>query len=118
MQVTINTLPTLAEFNRKLSKKQVKLAEYISEAIKLSALSVEAEAKKVTPVDTGRLRASIYTSIYKDYAVVQPKTDYAIFVHEGTRYMKGRPFMMQGLNNSKDKIKGFFETAIKRALNS
>lgn len=57
---------------------------------------VEAESKKITPVKTGRLRASITTDIGHLRAKIAPHTDYAGFVHWGTRYMKARPFMIWG----------------------
>lgn len=64
------------------------------------AFDVEREAKQVTPVDTGRLRASIFTSIGNLEARIQPNTNYAIFVHEGTRYMTARPFMQIGFEKA------------------
>lgn len=61
---------------------------------------VEAESKKVTPVKTGRLRASIMTDIGNLRAKIAPHTDYAGFVHWGTKYMKARPFMIWGFEGA------------------
>ena len=94
----------------------VKLEKNFSKALAKAAFLVEGMSKKRTPVDTGRLRSSIYTSIKSNYAVVQPKTDYAVYVHEGTYKMKARPFMKWGLEDSETKIKDIFGDAIKASI--
>ncbi len=62
------------------------------------AASVERFAKQLTPVDKGRLRASIHFSPpdFRMQSVVSTNTDYAVFVHEGTKFMRGRPFLKYG----------------------
>ena len=67
-------------------------------AIKKSIRVIERESKKVSPVDTGRMRASITDGIlFKSlYGEIGPTTKYAIYVHEGTRYVTSRPFMRWG----------------------
>lgn len=58
-------------------------------ASEASALLIEGAAKRLTPVDTGRLRASIATSLgvgaLAGGAIVQTNVNYAIYVHEGTK---------------------------------
>lgn len=65
------------------------------------AVKVESAAKARCPVDTGRLRSSITWRIEVDskgvVAIVGTNVEYAFFVHEGTRYMAGRPFLHEGL---------------------
>jgi HK97 gp10 family phage protein len=66
---------------------------------------VETAAKQYAPVDTGRLRASITTALfsvpYDPYLAVRVGTDvdYAVYVHEGTRYMAERPFLENALRD-------------------
>lgn len=66
---------------------------------------VETAAKQKAPVDTGRLRASITTALfsvpYDPYLAVRVGTDveYATYVHEGTGYMMGRPFLEEALRD-------------------
>lgn len=65
-------------------------------------LRVQSTAKRLCPVDTGRLRSSIQTTPpfdEGDHITVSVGTnvEYAIFVHNGTRYMRGRPFLTQAL---------------------
>ncbi len=68
----------------------------MTKKIKELAFLIERDSKKVTPVDTGRLRASIGVTLKPMLAIVQPDTNYAFFVHEGTRYMMARPYMLWG----------------------
>jgi len=74
------------------------------EIINKLAYSIERFAKQVTPVDTGRLRSSIgvSNSIREFSAIVQTNVKYASFVHEGTRYMRARPFMELGAKYAVD----------------
>lgn len=59
---------------------------------------IMAESKRVAPVDTGRLRSSGHvkppetrgTTVTVELAY---GTDYAVYVHEGTRRMKGRKYL-------------------------
>ena len=84
--------------------------EFITEmdkSVKRSAYLVEGESKKVTPVDTGRLRASINSVFSILQAIIAPHTNYAIYVH------RRKPFMQWGAENAIDDIKREFERAVK-----
>ena len=87
-----------------------------------SAFTVEREAKILSPVDTGRLRASIATSLgILDQgltSIVSTNVEYAIYVHEGTRRMRGRPFMKQAAEGSIPKIQAFYNDAIQEAISA
>lgn len=78
------------------------LIKRLSEGIRGYALLVERGSKIFSPVDTGRMRASIGTSMGMTpnslRAFVQTNVDYAIYVHEGTYKMRARPFMKWGLD--------------------
>lgn len=65
-------------------------------------IRVQNQARRLCPVDTGRLRASIGVSQRRAsnggvMAVVGTNVEYALYVHEGTRYMVGRPFLRDAL---------------------
>ena len=72
------------------------------------AFRVERFAKQLTPVDTGRLKSSIGTGmlIGRIGAMVSTNTEYAIFVHEGTKYMRARPFMAKGIDMAQAYMRG------------
>ena len=81
-----------------------------NKAIHLAGLTARGVAKKNCPVGTpestgiknyhgGRLRQSIMVdnSTFLE-STVGTNVYYAIFVHEGTRKMRGRPFLRQGFD--------------------
>ncbi len=92
--ITITINPDLETLARKFGKTDIR--GFIGNKIKELSFLVERESKKVTPVDTGRLRASIGVSLRPFSATIRPRTNYAVFVHEGTKYMRARPFMLWG----------------------
>ena len=69
--------------------------------LKKMGMFLVAEAKKRCPVDTGRLRGSIQYYLSKiwgkNYLTIGATAEYAIFVHEGTRKMRKRPFIKDGI---------------------
>ncbi|MCK5019589.1 MAG: hypothetical protein KAS32_21200 [Candidatus Peribacteraceae bacterium] len=66
---------------------------------------IEGASKPLTPIDTGRLRSSYRTRFRPLAGHLIVNTNYAIFVHEGTRFMERRPFLQDGVTDSQDRIK-------------
>lgn len=93
-----------------------KLSSAVAVAIKKSAFLVEREAKLESPVDTGRLRASIYTDITPTQATISPYVNYAVFVHEGTRYIRSNPFLNRASKNAEPTIQDIFDQEISNAI--
>lgn len=60
-------------------------------------------SKKLSPVDTGRLRSGIHWRVEKSpgdvRGIIEDPVKYAPFVHEGTRRMKARPFIRNAIVN-------------------
>lgn len=119
--LNIKTIPSFKKvggaFTRMGNKKHLK------EALTQFSFLIESESKKVAPVDTGRLRASIFTRIQGFSATIKPNTNYAGFVHWGTRYMRARPFMKWGFSkadstmwNGKSPFTATFEKGIKQEI--
>lgn len=106
MDIKVSFKPSLASLGKSIGDADI--AKLLREQINSIALRVERYAKQLTPVDTGRLRASIGTSwtIQGLGAIIQTNTDYAVYVHEGTRYMRGRPFMERGADMAAQNIEG------------
>lgn len=86
--------PELSAISRAF--RDFKLGLSLQKQIERYAFAIEAGAKTTAPVDTGRMRASIMTDIGNLRAKVAPHVDYAAFVHEGTRFIAPRPFMIWG----------------------
>ena len=80
----------------KLTRYQKIVRRKVSSAIETAVDRILKAAQNHCPVDTGRLRASLY-KVFEDVAlhgeVRTDSTHYAKFVHFGTRYMKARPFL-------------------------
>lgn len=56
-------------------------------------------------LDTGLMRSSVRTKRFtEDEVVVGTNVGYAIYPHEGTRFMKARPFIPVGWENETDKV--------------
>lgn len=118
------SIPNLPKFQRALSKFPELASKEIKNALTKSLYQIVRETKPLTPVDTGRLRGSIGDSsegifkVEKVSATVGTNVKYAIYVHEGTRYMQGRPFLAEGAKKSINAIKGFFKDAYNNVFNN
>lgn len=86
-------------------------------AIKQSVILVERESRLRTPVATGFLRASHQSRFQPLRAEIEPTAHYAIYVHEGTRKMRSRPFLFQAVAVAEKSIQTFFTSAVQRVLN-
>ncbi|KAA0004644.1 MAG: HK97 gp10 family phage protein [Thermoplasmata archaeon] len=111
----------LKELREAFKRAPLKTKDEINKAIAKSGFLVERESKKITPVDTGRLRASIRTDLMPMKAVIAPHTDYAIYVHENLRARHKPPgqakYMEKGKQKAEPKIEDFFKQAINNVLN-
>lgn len=67
----------------------------VRQAVATAALLTESDAKRLAPVDTGRLRSAIHTELSSNglRATVVAETNYALFVETGTRYQRAQPFL-------------------------
>lgn len=100
ININVSVEPSLDKVARAFG--DVDLPAFIErEIVTKLAFQVERFSKQVTPVRTGLLRAGIGVSNpiggqMESLAYVNTNSSYAIFVHEGTRYMRARPFMEWG----------------------
>jgi len=116
MSIKINLSSNADEVSRAMKKKPKQVGFHMAIAIKKSAFLVEQFAKEVTPYRFGTLQRSIASDIYPTIATIAPHTNYAVFVHEGTRYMTGRPFMKRGYKMAQAQIRRVFSKELKKAL--
>lgn len=99
------------------------VASTINAGMKEAAFEVERAAKqRITSgperaIKTGALRGSIGVSSVLPYkATVIAGQRYGIFVHEGTRYMRARPFLAKGLKDAVPKIEKIFGKRIRTVI--
>lgn len=109
-----------------------------SKAVEKSVDAISGNAGIQSAVDTGRLRASISYILPdgekgdsglittnqqvgdklsgkadKDSVFVGSNVEYAIYVHEGTKGMAGRPFLRLGIDNMKEDAQEMAERVLK-----
>lgn len=113
VQVRITNLPEIRSAFRMAPKLT---ARALTTAIQKSAFLIERESKVRTPVATGFLRASHRSTFAPLKATIEPTAHYAIFVHEGTRYMRRRQFLLEGVQSSEQRIQRFFVDAVQVVL--
>jgi HK97 gp10 family phage protein len=87
----------------KSNRKQVEaeLKRQLQRRNEAAGIMVESAAKRLAPVDTGRLRASITHDSDEDGAVVGTNVEYAPMQELGTSTQPGTPFLVPGLLGSK-----------------
>lgn len=103
------------------------IGKRIDRAIKRSGVFVAGKTKEhITsgtdmwkpPIDTGAMRRGIAPSFAPLKATIRPSpiTDYAIFVHEGTRFMQERPFFTITAKREQVSVEKFFNKELAEAI--
>ena len=87
----------------------------IKNGLESIGLTAEGHAKKITPVDTGRLRNSMAHAVDDDAAYIGTNTSYAIFVETGARGRKGVHMLQRAASEHKDEYKQIMEDSMKNA---
>lgn len=114
IQIKITNLPAI---KRAFAMAPQIMARELNKAIRLSVLSIGRQSRQRTPVDTGRLRASTYERFSNLRGEIGTNTEYDIFIHEGTRYMKARPYLRDAVGATDSQIQMFFTNAVQSTLN-
>lgn len=87
-------------------------------AIRQTVIGIGADSRRNTPVLTGRLRASTYERFSSLRGEVGTNTAYDLYVHEGTRYMRGRPYLREAVEANEDSVDRYFGRAVQRVLDT
>lgn len=98
----------------------------VSPAVRASVAAacelIQSTAKEYAPVDTGRLRDSIQTTIEETgstiVGTVGTDVEYAVFQEFGTIHQPGTPFMRPAFDEAKPVIKEMFRSQIATSLKS
>lgn len=87
----------------------------ISRALEAIGIECETRAKKLCPVDTGRLRNSITHTIDSDneYAVIGTNVEYGPYVELGTSKQKAQPFLVPAAERNKKVYSQILEMYLK-----
>lgn len=110
-------IKNLAEIQSAFKRSPRLMTKNLQKAIKRSVYKIGASSRRNTPVLTGRLRSSHYerfTSGLK--AEVGTNTSYDLFVHEGTRFMRARPYLRLAVESEQGFVDKEFEGAVQSTL--
>lgn len=104
-------------FNNLIKKLEKALPEVAEDTVKASCMAIEADAKHIVHVDTGRLRDSISTRIENNgdeiTGVVYTDVEYAKYNEFGSSRMSAIPFMKPAFDKNKDNIENYFVEKLK-----
>jgi HK97 gp10 family phage protein len=116
--MNVNVTVDIRELTRGLDMLGENFKSAIGSAIRKSALLIEGQSKINSPVDTGRMRSSIFSDIEPMKATIMPTVDYAVYVHEGTKYMKARPFLRDAVKQKEGDMVEVFEKELGKAVDN
>jgi HK97 gp10 family phage protein len=109
------TFKGLNEFRALIRQSPNKVGKAIGVSIKKSALLLEAKTKQELTrgpnraIDTGTLRSQVSVrELTPTRATLYPLVNYAVYVHEGTRRMRPRPFFKDAIKRSQREIDKIF----------
>lgn len=88
--------------------------EAVIRALTIIGMKAEGYAKKLCPVDTGRLRNSISHATDEDTAYIGTNVEYAPYVELGTSRMKERPFLKPAALDHVDEYKAIVLNELKK----
>lgn len=110
-------ITNLPEIRRAFNMSPILMTAELNLAIKKSIFTIQGTSVRNTPVLTGRLRASTSSRFSNLRGEVGTHTNYDIFVHWGTRFMKGRPYLKDAVDSNNEIVQKFFTQAVQTVLN-
>lgn len=109
-------ITNLPQIKRAFGQSPQLMATELQIAIKKSVFSVQRQSMINTPVATGRLRSSTMATFGYLVGEVGTHTNYDIFVHNGTKFMRGRPYLADAVESENDIVQQFFTLAVNNVL--
>lgn len=103
------------EFTDHSDEVEAALETAIAKGLEEVGLTAEGYAKKLCPVDTGRLRNSITHAVDGDTAYIGTNVEYAPYVEMGTSRTRAQPFLKPAATEHSDEYKKLIETELRNA---
>lgn len=110
-------ITNLPEIKAAFRKSPTLMVKELDVAIRSVLFIIGGSSRTRTPVDTGRLRASTYEKFSRLKGEVGTNTKYDVHVHEGTRFMRARPYLRMAVEANGGAINDEFTAAVDRVLN-
>lgn len=114
-QVNI-TITNIAQIKHAFGVAPMEMTKQLDIAIKKTLFRIQASGSPKTPVLTGRLRASWYSKFGNLRGETGTNTNYDVFVHEGTRFMTGRPYLKDAVEDTNTETEQDFKAAVQNTL--
>ena len=92
-----------------------KMEKAIERGLEAIGMTAEGHAKKITPVDTGRLRNSISYATDDEAAYIGTNVEYAPYVELGARGRDGKHMLQRAATEHTDEYKRLMEDSMKNA---
>jgi len=94
------------------------MVKELNTAIKKSIFSIQRDSMMNTPVATGRLRSSTSSLFSNLKGQVGTNTNYDIYVHDGTKFMKARPYLADAVEDNEKSVNDLFTKAVDNVLSA
>lgn len=114
-QISIR-IKNLSEIKRAFAMSPRLMAKNLNISIRQAVLTIGRQSRMNTPVLTGRLRASTYERFSNLKGEIGTNTNYDMFVHEGTRFMRARPYLRMAVASNEGSTERFMADAVQRTL--
>ena len=107
----------MSSYTTKDNTKEVlsALDKAIERGLEAIGLTAEGHAKKITPVDTGRLRNSISHAVEDKAAYIGTNVEYAPYVELGSRGRDGKHMLQRAATEHSAEYKKLLEDSMKNA---
>jgi phage gpG-like protein len=118
-------IKNIDEIRSAFNKAPIRMKKNLAVAIRRSAIEIQQEeiinvsGTRGINVITGGLKSAAVRGIQFPtplMAVIQPDIEYAAFVHDGTRFMRARPFLFDAVQTKEDAVNKEFERAVQETL--
>lgn len=109
-------IKNIRQIRAAFAKSPQVMARNLNMSIRQAVLMIGRDSRRFTPVDTGRLRASTYERFSNLKGEIGTNTEYDIFVHEGTRYMRGRPYLRKSVEMNQLSVDRLMTEAVQKTL--
>jgi len=95
-EIRISIQPSFGSLANAFMRQNI--GSFLIKEVNRLAAATERFSKQLAPTDTGTMKSRIGFVPAKALPRTIVKTDvfYSIYVHEGTKYMRARPFMKEG----------------------
>jgi len=113
VRITINASKAI----KKLAKANKRVPKAFQDVLFKVAALVEAEAVRLAPVDTGRLKDSIHIEVEsKSKITISDGVFYGVFQELGSFRTPPQPFMLPAAQKAAKNVKALMKKALKKAL--